>query len=848
MNLRILGAILRKDVRSLYPLVSIATLVFAGDVILIRFDLIPAWSLFQFPVLLLVGTVTIFAVFQTDPPVSQVHDWLCRPVPRGELLAAKLTLLFAVLYVSRAIATLVIEPFMGSSAAETLQKTLLFVDPLALFVLPLLLFVAVVTRSILQGFIVLIASFTCVFVLPTPFTGARGPLEPIIGDALNMVGMGWLSFIPATLVPFALFALGCWLIYWRRQIRAARALLGVTIVLAVLLAVLPMWLVPWKPVFAAQVALSPPVSPVSAADSDPIYLRNPRVCLTAAKIRDLVADPAFMAARKSGVVKGWTSEDQADAGPDAVAFVTSIEPRRLPADWRVRPVYVEAEYYSAASPTPLYSLRPISYVSEGDGSSLSYTWVLPQHAVRRLSQEAGTELKLRYYLTLLQPREFKLLTDGERHALPGIGFCSAVRDPTGDHIDVSCFSGFDDPGQISAELADVPATRVYSFPSLAPRWTRAPYGASTKLTIGSPRLAKGDHVTVIAWTLAGYLDKSLTLPGILGNDIQTCPLPTSESGNFQKALWRDTAKHEASSITVDDGVQLEVLDFGGEGSPIVLLPGLGATAHSYDELAPRLAASHRVFAITRRGAGYSSKPDFGFDTPRLAQDVLQVMDALALEKVLLVGHSIAGEELSWLGGHHPDRFSGLVYLDAAYDRSGQSRSNSKLSQLMRTLPPEPPIPPEAFRNVEAMNKLMEERGHVRLPEGELIAFRNADKRYLDGAPSIDARTQQAMLAAVEPPDYAAIRIPALAIYAFDDPEDLRRPWYDAKDAGLEMTLDEIARLKDEARRKNVELFRKGVEKGQVILLQNAHHYLIQSNQPEVLDAIETFAAGNPGGS
>ena len=176
-----------------------------------------------------------------------------------------------------------------------------------------------------------------------------------------------------------------------------------------------------------------------------------------------------------------------------------------------------------------------------------------------------------------------------------------------------------------------------------------------------------------AWEVAGFLDKSLTLPGILGADPDTCPLPT-ERGNFSKSRWRDAAPHEAHSITVEEGVQLEVLDFGGTGSPILLLPGLGATAHSYDELAPLLARKHRVVAMTRRGTGYSSKPDFGFDTPRLAQDVLQVMDAMRLEKVVLVGHSIAGDELTWLGGHHPDRIAALIYLDAAYDRSGDRKA------------------------------------------------------------------------------------------------------------------------------------------------------------------------------
>ena len=70
------------------------------------------------------------------------------------------------------------------------------------------------------------------------------------------------------------------------------------------------------------------------------------------------------------------------------------------------------------------------------------------------------------------------------------------------------------------------------------------------------------------------------------------------------------------------------------------------------------------------------------------------MDAMSLKKVLLVGHSIAGDELTWLGGHHPERFRGLVYLDAAYDRSGDPKDPAamRLRELSRALPPEPPHP------------------------------------------------------------------------------------------------------------------------------------------------------------
>ena len=845
MNLRIVAAILKKDVRSLYPLILMAALLFAGDVLLMRVDLVPAWGIFRSPLLLLAAIVLILAVFQLDSPASQVDDWLCRPVPRAELLTAKLVLLFAVLRLSQVVATLAIEPILGTSVVETLQRALLFLDSngselyiLLVTLLPLLLIAALVTRTQLQGIGVLLGIFMCVFVIPTPFVTAPGPLQPAIGEALFLVGMGWLATTPSALVAFVLFGVACWLVWWRRRIRAARLVLALTTLAFVALTLLPTWLLPWKAVYAAQTTLVHRRA-LPVPDTSAIYLRNQRTCFAATQIRDLAADPAFAEARRAVRVRDWTDDDQADAGPDSVTFLTSIEPRRLPPEWRAGLTYVSAEYSLGPGSPPIYSLRPIVY--ETEGSSLSHAWVLPEPAVRKLSSEPRAELKLTYYLALLEPHEFRLPSDGRPRAVPKLGQCSAKRDSTGNSIEVNCFSGFDQPAQISAELPDIPASRVYGLPDYSPRWARWPFGQSVRLAIGSPGLSKDDHIIVTAWTLAGYVDKSLELPGILGSDTRTCPVPSSAGNNFQQALWRDSAKHEATSITVDQGVQLEVLDFGGQGSPVVLLAGLGATAHSYDELAPMLARKHRVVAITRRGSGYSSRPEFGLDTPRLAQDVLQVMDALKLAKVLLVGHSIAGDELTWLGGHHPGRFNGLVYLDAAYDRSGNAVMKSRQSVLSRSLPPEPPIPPAAMRNYQAMSALLAERGHVRLPEGELIAMWNANKPFLAGMPGLDSRTAQAIVAAIEAPDYAAIKMPALAIYAIPEAGKALSPWYDANDAQLKATLEELGRLSDDTRRKNMEQFRRGVAQGEALELPNATHYLIQSNQQQVLDAVEAFS-------
>ena len=117
------------------------------------------------------------------------------------------------------------------------------------------------------------------------------------------------------------------------------------------------------------------------------------------------------------------------------------------------------------------------------------------------------------------------------------------------------------------------------------------------------------------------------------------------------------------------------------------------------------------------------------------------------------------------------------------------------------------IPPQALLNFEAMTKMLLERGHVRLPEGELIAFRRMNDPYLAGAPSIDGRTQQAIAAAIQAPDYAAVKIPALAIYAFDDPDKPLPPWYDPNDKELMATLAERARISDAMKRESIELFR-----------------------------------------
>jgi pimeloyl-ACP methyl ester carboxylesterase len=145
------------------------------------------------------------------------------------------------------------------------------------------------------------------------------------------------------------------------------------------------------------------------------------------------------------------------------------------------------------------------------------------------------------------------------------------------------------------------------------------------------------------------------------------------------------ANHQAQSQLVDvgDGVKVEVLDWGGFGSPVLLLSGSGNTAHMFEDFAPKLIACCRVhvYGITRRGYGASSKPERGYSTPELAEDDWRIIDALKLQKPVVIGHSMAGSEMTFLAQKHSSALAALVYLDANADPIDYPWSNAEFRAL-----------------------------------------------------------------------------------------------------------------------------------------------------------------------
>jgi len=173
----------------------------------------------------------------------------------------------------------------------------------------------------------------------------------------------------------------------------------------------------------------------------------------------------------------------------------------------------------------------------------------------------------------------------------------------------------------------------------------------------------------------------------------------------EAATWRDPSPHRITFVTVDNGVKLEVLDWGGSGRVVVLLAGY-QTAHEFDDIAPKLSAFCHVYGITRRGFGASSRPDSGYTAQRSAEDVLQVLDALKLDHPVLAGHSFGGQDLLTIGAQYPALVGGLVFLDSGDDPTLPSSAygvaevdTKRLPASMTTPEPQPDNSSfQAFRN------------------------------------------------------------------------------------------------------------------------------------------------------
>lgn len=219
---------------------------------------------------------------------------------------------------------------------------------------------------------------------------------------------------------------------------------------------------------------------------------------------------------------------------------------------------------------------------------------------------------------------------------------------------------------------------------------------------------------------------------------------------------------------------------------MLFLTALGGTAEDFQPLAVQLTDSFHVLGLTRRGQGDSEKPTGGYDSSTLVQDVRAFLDLQRIERVILVGYSMAGNELTEFAAIYPQRTAKLIYLDAAYDL----QENAELGREAKlNLPPLP----------------------------------GADNATLE----LIARSNEYH------PDYTRITAPALGIFVTYDHAPKSSAWDEATQRKLLAFWEDYGRA---YRREQIDRFRRDVRHGRVVELRNTTHgsFMFEKKQQDIL--------------
>ena len=313
----------------------------------------------------------------------------------------------------------------------------------------------------------------------------------------------------------------------------------------------------------------------------------------------------------------------------------------------------------------------------------------------------------------------------------------------------------------------------------------------------------------------------------------TSPAVHDEAGKDVSCF--DTSPHKSIVVTVEPDVQLEVLDWGGAGETMVLLTGLGDNAHVYDEFAFQFTDRFHVIGITRRGYGRSSKPASGYDLDTRARDDIAVLDKLNIRQAVIVGHSVAGTELSRLGAAYPDRVKKLVYLDAL-DIGGGGWSK---------LPQPPPAPELTAADMESVQRVAAAAARddgYRKPLAAICNMIRTDPSGKIVGPVTPPAITGKVLAGLQPAAYERIRAPALGIFNRITPQ-FRTSYYGslepAKQEEFNRSVTALSKWADGA----IQRFRSEVKNSRVVELHNTNHYVYIVDEALVVREMRQFLLG-----
>ena len=132
-----------------------------------------------------------------------------------------------------------------------------------------------------------------------------------------------------------------------------------------------------------------------------------------------------------------------------------------------------------------------------------------------------------------------------------------------------------------------------------------------------------------------------------------------------------------------DPIPLKVWEWPGPAPACLLLHGIGNYGRYWDFFADAVAGRLRLVAPDARGHGESGRPAAGYAPDEFVADALAVLDALTIDRALVVGHSMGGTHAIRLASAHPERVERLVVVDAGPEPMAEGAERARRLSLER---------------------------------------------------------------------------------------------------------------------------------------------------------------------
>jgi pimeloyl-ACP methyl ester carboxylesterase len=272
-----------------------------------------------------------------------------------------------------------------------------------------------------------------------------------------------------------------------------------------------------------------------------------------------------------------------------------------------------------------------------------------------------------------------------------------------------------------------------------------------------------------------------------------------------------------------EGLDLHLLEWSEAGVALLCLHGFGNDAHIWDDFAPAVAPYYRTLALDHRGHGDSAwDPGRRYDHDTMVEDVERALDALGIERLVLVGHSLGGRIAALFAGRHPERMAGLVLVDIGpeLDPRGVLRIRTEVESSREPV----------FASVEEYGRLLSLHYPAARPHALLRMARHGVRQREDGrfVLKMDPALRGAGFAG--PPEEAAERERQMTQAQWDALRRVPCPTLVVRGAASDVFSAETAeRMVDEA-----------LAKGRLAVVPRAGHSVMTDNPDGFRDAVAAF--------